>query len=94
VKHGKKEVFLETRKRSEGAKEEEANRFAADLLIPPAKFRNFVKQADFTKAAIVDFANTVDIAPGIVVGRLQYDELLPWDSSCNRLKKHFRWVDE
>ena len=93
VKHGKKEVFLEGRKRSEGAKEEEANRFAAELLIPPKDFRTFVKQADFTKVAIVDFADAVDIAPGVVVGRLQHEGMLPWDSSCNRLKKHLRWAD-
>jgi HTH-type transcriptional regulator/antitoxin HigA len=94
VKHGKKEVFLETNKRAQGVKEDEANRFAADLLTPPDDFRNFVKRSEFTKAAIIEFANAIDIAPGIVVGRLQHEKLLQWNSNCNDLKKHFRWKDQ
>ena len=94
LKHGKREVFLETSAYSHGVKEEEANRFAADMLIAPADFRFFAKQANFTKAAIIEFANVLDIAPGVVVGRLQHENLLHWDSSCSRLKKRFRWVDE
>ncbi len=92
-KHGKKEVFLETGKGTQGAKEDEANRFAADLLIPPNDFRNFVKRSEFTKAAIIEFAGGIDIAPGIVVGRLQHEKLLRRNSSFNGLKKHFRWKD-
>ena len=94
LKHGKRAVFLEGEKRSEGTEEEEADRFASDLLIPPSALRAFVEDANFSRTYIVRFAREIEIAPGIVVGRLQHEGLLEWNSSCNRLKKTFRWTDE
>ena len=38
------------------------------------------------------FAEKIKIAPGIVVGRLQYDKRLP-NSHGNKLKVFFRWSD-
>ncbi len=38
-------------------------------------------------------ANRLDIAPGIVVGRLQREEILKW-SQGNRLKRRFRFAEE
>jgi hypothetical protein len=36
----------------------------------------------------------LNIAPGIVVGRLQHEGILPWKSRLNSLKKRFRWEDD
>lgn len=56
--------------------EDEANRFAADTLIPPAELSTFIRMKDFGNDAIHDFAEHVRIGPGIVVGRLQHERLL------------------
>ena len=39
------------------------------------------------------FAEKLGIAPGIVVGRLQHDEVISY-SAANRLKKRFRFREE
>lgn len=69
--HGKREIFVEERKGSIDRNEEEANKFAADLLIPPHLYNKFIEKDDFSKAAILSFARQLTIAPSIVVGRLQ-----------------------
>lgn len=90
VKHGRKEVFIEG-KGLNGEKEEEANAYARDKLIPPAQMRRLMKSGRPTLAAIKRFAEDIGIAPGIVVGRLQHDEVLPRDTG-NRLKIFFTFV--
>lgn len=86
--HGKKDVFLEGEISDE--KEEEANRFAGDFLIPARKYRQFTSTAKLGKAAINSLADELGIAPGIVVGRLQHDKFLPF-THCNELKRKLVW---
>ena len=88
--HGKKEVFLESGQHG-GEKEAEADSFAEDFLIPPNDYADFVATRTLTLANIREFAAEIGIAPGIVVGRLQHDELLPRNSG-NRLKVFYRWT--
>jgi hypothetical protein len=58
--------------------EAEADRFAADTLIPPAALRDFLCLHCKTPTSdeIHDFAESIGIGPGIVVGRLQHDKVL------------------
>jgi HTH-type transcriptional regulator / antitoxin HigA len=94
VRHGKRELFLESVVAGVPDKrEDEANRIAADILIAPKKLKGFVKMNDFGKKAITRFASEIGIAPGIVVGRLQHDRLLPY-THCNDLKRRFEWSEE
>lgn len=88
--HGKKELFLEGLDGIDEAKEHEANVFARDRLIPPREFASFVRLADFSQEAIRRFAESIGIAPGIVVGRLQHERRLP-HSHCNALKIFYDW---
>jgi len=92
IRHGRKEIFIESNG-SNGKKEEDADAFARDRLIPPATFRQFVKKARVTLAAVEHFAREIGIAPGIVVGRLQHEGLLPRDTG-NKLKVFYRWVNQ
>jgi HTH-type transcriptional regulator / antitoxin HigA len=87
--HGKKDVFIEDD--NEGAKETEANRFAAEMLIPGKKLQNFVQTSRLSKEAIAKFAAEIGLAPGIVVGRLQHDGRLP-HTHCNDLKRRLAWA--
>jgi HTH-type transcriptional regulator/antitoxin HigA len=86
--HGKKEVFIEGDDKN--SKEDEADRFASDALIPPKKYRQFIQAGRCSKVAIQQFAAELGIAPGIVVGRLQHDDKIH-HSFCNDLKKRFEW---
>lgn len=89
--HGKREVFLEeTEAVPEQKKEDEANRFAADLLIPPEEFNSLRGVKRYSRADVEAFAARIGIAPGIVVGRLQYEGMLPL-SHLNALKHRFEW---
>lgn len=87
--HGKREAFLDEPASSDDAREQEANRFAADLLIPPAAWRRLRVGGKPTLAGIETFAASIGIAPGIVVGRLQRDGVLPYKVG-NRLKRRLR----
>lgn len=70
--------------------EEEANSFAADTLIPPAALSNFLRRKSLTSGAIHDFAESIGIGPGIVVGRLQHDGVLKRYQG-NKLKQNLDW---
>lgn len=93
--HGKREAFVEVWRGSTGSKESEneANRFSADLLIPPQALRRFIEADDLTERAIVSFAKRIAVAAGIVVGRLQHDGALDF-SQFNQLKIRYRWTDD
>ncbi|MBF0182193.1 MAG: HigA family addiction module antidote protein [Magnetococcales bacterium] len=93
VKHGK-EIFIESNG-LDGEKEEEANTFAQNWLIPPSALHRFLQQWDrHSLDPIIRFAGEIGIAPGIVVGRLQHDALLE-PQTGNKLKVfyYFNSVD-
>lgn len=70
--------------------EGEANQFAGDILIPPAALGEFVRKKTFTNESIHDFAETIGVGPGIVVGRLQHEQLLA-PHQGNALKQKLNW---
>jgi len=53
--------------------EVKADEFAKEHLIPSKQYEQFVTGNCFSKTDIISFAKQIDIAPGIVVGRLQKD---------------------
>jgi len=91
--HNKKELFIEGGNGMDKAKEDEANRFAEQELIPRKAFAEFVNQTPFGKSAIIEFAKSIDLAPGVVVGQLQHQGLLP-NTHCNDLKVRYQWIHE
>lgn len=94
LKHGKRDVFIEGSMPEKGdPKEDEANAFAAEILIPQKELTRFLGDKRLSKTAIRKFASQLGIAPGIVVGRLQHDRGLP-QSHCNDLKRRFEWAEQ
>ena len=93
--HGPKAVFIEDdcTPPELQAKEAEANRFAADRLIPPPAYRRFCATGSFTPDAIAAFADDIGVHPGIVVGRLHHDGLLRHDWG-NKLRIRYDWADD
>lgn len=69
--------------------EEKANRTARDMLIPKESFKDFVKQNKpyFSRKIVISFANELGIDPAIVVGRLQYEKLIPYTNLRNLITK-------
>jgi addiction module HigA family antidote len=81
-------VYLDDFIGCDGDKEREANAFSADKLIPPDAYLR-LKEMDYRRARVVRrFASDIGIAPGIVVGRLQHDQLIPY-GALNDLKESF-----
>ncbi|MFH1745486.1 MAG: HigA family addiction module antitoxin [Planctomycetota bacterium] len=85
----KKEVYIDDGNAGDRPCEERADRFAADFLIPPTHSSTLPTLT--TRTQIVRFANSIGIPPGIVVGRLQREGILPWRSYLNELKRRFEW---
>lgn len=90
--HGKRELFLEGGKNGlDQDKENEANKFAQEELIPSEEFAKFMRHKPFSKSSIITFSRQIGIAPGVVVGQLQHRKLLAVNY-CNDLKAKFSWT--
>jgi len=86
--HGKKDVFLEYRGAT-SPKEKDADRWAADFLIPAADWQAFLQKAGrpISEQGIVAFAKQQGIAASIVLGRLQHKEKAVKPNRYNHLKQ-------
>lgn len=74
--HGRNTVVLEGIRTDDPklkAQEDQANKFAAEILIPPSSYIVFLETGQFYDENIRLFADRISIDPGIVVGRLQND---------------------
>lgn len=91
--HGKKQIFIELDKnKSNHANEIQADKFAAEFLIPLKKLNKYLDNYDINDESIVKFANSINITPSIVVGRLQHDKVIPF-SCYNHLRKQVAFVN-
>jgi HTH-type transcriptional regulator/antitoxin HigA len=92
LRHSRREIFVEGEDASTrmSPAEVEADRFAADVLIPPVDHRQLTAQRTFSASSIQDFADAIGVAPSIVVGRLQHDGLIE-HSELNWLRPRFEF---
>lgn len=103
LRHGKSKLYIQLAdKNSRDAtvasqEEDEANQFAADFLILPTELRRFLDNHQnyehISRVQVLNFAEELGIAPGIVVGRLQHDERLP-KKNMNKLKRSLQWTKD
>jgi len=92
IKHSHGELYIEGHGQ-EDEKENEANTFAQNILIPPKELSSFLASAfKPSLSQIKKFAARIGIAPGIVVGRLQHDKIIPM-SWGNDLKERYEWAE-
>ena len=91
--HSKKYIFIDwTKANEENADiESEANQWASNFLIPHGDWKQFVATSPHGEGAVRRFAGEQGIAPGIIVGRLQYEGCLSWRTPLNRLKVRLEW---
>jgi len=89
--HKKRSMFLRDDSRDDDMDEErEANKFAANILIPPKEYRSFARP-NLTENNIREFSERIGIDPSIVIGRLQHDKYLPYNSMLNKIKTRCTW---
>lgn len=75
----------------EGTSEEDeqaANAFAAETLIPSSSLEDFIAADDISENSVRVFAQRIGIHPGVVVGRLQKDNIIDF-SHMNGLKQQY-----
>lgn len=97
--HSKKTVFLDQGDAgtSEASIENEADRFSAETLIPGDDIDRFVQiyGSDVGHIAVgklAEFAAEIDIDPGLLMRRLQWEEVLPQKyRSFNRLNRKIQF---
>lgn len=88
--HSKKETFIDDGS-EDNEIEQQAHRFAADILIPPEASRHLPNLTTTTE--VIEFADSLGISADIVVGRLHHDGLWPWNKG-NRLKRRLQIIDD
>ncbi|HEU4689887.1 MAG TPA: ImmA/IrrE family metallo-endopeptidase, partial [Vicinamibacterales bacterium] len=89
ILHGEEALFIEADEMLDSVQEDEANRFAGDVLIPP-EFKAELGKLPLTHRDVIRFAVRAGVAPGIIVGQLQHQGRLP-RNRLNGLKRRFRW---
>src|SRR5690606_29318018 len=72
-------------------REHDANQFAAETLIP-RKYEGELPKLKST-AAVTAFSKRIGLHPGIVVGRLQHEKIIPF-KFLNGLKTRLEWVED
>lgn len=91
--HGKRDIFVDSKRNDADGQEAEANEWASDFLVPSEAWERFVADGPKTIPVIRRFAKEQGIAPSIVVGRLQHEKRLPWNR-LNSLKNRLEWTEE
>jgi HTH-type transcriptional regulator / antitoxin HigA len=80
ILHGKKDIFLENVEGTETdqAKEDEANAFAAKLLLTETELKEIIDAVPLTEEIIYEFAQKFRTPAGVIIGRLQHLKHIPF----------------
>ena len=95
--HKKKQIYIDNSHDCHTEEEKEADQYSSDTLIPKKlwdPFRiEFLDCVDLSKQKelIERFAKTINIAEGIIVGRLQHERDINFSSALNKLKEKIDW---
>jgi HTH-type transcriptional regulator / antitoxin HigA len=90
--HGPQQTILDdplSGSHTDSEEERQANQFASDLLLPP-DVRGDDSPGGYTYRSVISMARKAGVAPGIIVGQLQFESLIGYDQ-LNRLKRHYQW---
>jgi HTH-type transcriptional regulator/antitoxin HigA len=90
LRHSKKRAFVDDLA-ADSPEEREADRFAAQWLVPRSELDELLVHGVPTKTTVVEFAARIGVSPSIVVGRLQHDGVIP-QSWMNDLKTRLEWA--
>jgi len=93
ILHGKKDIFLENVEgtKIDQEKEEEANAFAAKILLTEGELQKIIDAAPFTEEVIYEFAEKFRTPAGVIIGRLQHLKLIPFHMGNGLRQKIDLW---
>ena len=72
--------------------EQEADIFSKNMLIPQGRFDEFIRNECYSRECIIQFSSDVNITSGIVLGRLQKENYVPYNR-YNDLKENYRYIN-
>lgn len=93
INHSKKEFFIELESKSTNMplEEREADEYASETLIPSSQLNEWLEKNEKLSGTLIDnFAKLLNIAPGILVGRLQYMKRIGYNQ-YNQFKFRYVW---
>ena len=86
IKHSTKIKFIDDDNTEKNEVEKEADEYAKNILIPNKEYENLLLYNDYlTKKIIIDFCKKNNINTGILIGRLQKDNILNWNEFNNMI---------
>lgn len=99
--HSKKAVFVDYKEdgSAEDEIEQEADSFSAEALIPKSAIIEFTKRygrgkKKYSEPMLREFADSIDISPGLLLARLQFDGIISQKTSLNRsLRRPLNFAD-
>lgn len=89
ILHDTDQLYIETEDLDRDQDEEDANKFAENVLIPPEHQSEFFK-LNANHRDVIRFARKIGISPGIVTGQMQHHGLIGYDT-LNKLKRRYAW---
>lgn len=84
--HSKKEIFVNAHETLSLEIEEEANKFAKDILVPKKEYKAIYNIAH-TKERLIELGEKLGVHPSIILGVLQYDKIIEYRTNLNNLKE-------
>ena len=89
LRHSKRETFIDDG-RTGSSEEDEANAFAQEILIPQRYESDLLRARTVPQARAL--AGRLDLPPGVVIGRLQREGVIPYNKG-NEQRRRFQLVD-
>ena len=94
--HSKKQLFIEEAGNKDTDNENEADSWASEFLLPKKELSDIIKlslSGLLNRRRIINKANKLGIAPGILVGRMQHEGIIGYHM-FNDLKRRFKIVKQ
>jgi Zn-dependent peptidase ImmA (M78 family) len=88
ILHGAKS-FVDAEMEEYDENEREANQFAARLIVPEYREREF-ESLSANREAVIRFSVGADVAPGLIVGQMQHRDMIA-PHQLDYLKRRWKW---
>lgn len=84
--------FIDVLNDADANREKAADKFASDALLDPESYSRFVENGDYTINAIIKYAGSQNVAPYIVIGRLQREGRVRYNW-YSQYKQRYKWAE-
>ena len=85
--------FIDAQYSKDSRKEKAADAFASNVLLEQKSYEQFVKKGSFSYSSIREYAQTQNVPPYVVIGRLQKEEIIPW-TWHQKYKLKYKWAEK